>query len=140
MQQRIGKYQIIEEIASGGQGAVYRALDPDLDRVVALKVLHSHLSLDAQSQERFLREARMVASLNHPNIVTIHEVGRDGNLLFIAMEFLPSSLQDLLEEKGPLPVEQAVNLTSQAALGLQERTLARNHSPRHQAPEPPPDG
>ena len=119
MQQRIGKYQVLEQIAAGGQGIVYRALDPDLQREIAIKVLHAHLSFDAQYQERFLREARMVASLNHPNVVTIHEVGTDGNLLFIAMEYLPSSLQGLLEERGTLPVEEAISLVRQAALGLQ---------------------
>ena len=119
MQQRIGRYQILEEIASGGQGTVYRALDPDLQRDVAVKVLHPHLNTDDQYRERFLREARLVASLNHPNIVTIHDVGTEGNLLFIAMELLPSSLQDLLEERGPLPAKEAIDLVRQAALGLQ---------------------
>ena len=67
-QQRIGRYEILSEIAAGGQATVYRARDVTLGRVVALKILHPHLARDAQFRERFLREARMVASLTHPNV------------------------------------------------------------------------
>ena len=117
-QRHIGRYQIVEEIASGGQATVYRARDADLERVVALKVLHPHLSADPQYLERFLREARMAASLNHPNVVIIYEVGRDGQH-FIAMELLPQSLHSLIHAEGSLPVDRAMDICRQTALGLQ---------------------
>ena len=118
-QRRIGRYQILEEIASGGQATVYRARDADLERVVALKVLHPHLSADPQYLERFLREARMAGSLNHPNIVIIYEVGRDDGQHLIAMEHLPQSLHSLIQAEGSLPVDRAVDICRQMALGLQ---------------------
>ncbi|MEE8442363.1 MAG: protein kinase, partial [Dehalococcoidia bacterium] len=88
-QRRIGHYEVLEEIAAGGQGAVYRARDINLGRIVALKVLHPHIARDPQFRERFLREARMAASLTHPNVVTIYDVGEDDSQLYMTMEFLP---------------------------------------------------
>ena len=117
--QRIGRYEVLEEIASGGQGSVYRVRDMTLDRIVALKVLHPHWARNAQYRERFLREARTAASLTHPNVVTIYEVGEEGDHLFIAMEYLPRSLHDVLEEKGSLDIESAINMTIQMASALQ---------------------
>ena len=75
MIQRIGKYDILEEMGSGGQAIVYKARDRSLGRTVALKVLHPHLTRDPQFREHFLRDARLAASLNHPNVVTVHEAG-----------------------------------------------------------------
>ena len=118
-QRRIGRYQVLEEIASGGQGTVYRAWDTDSGRVVALKVLHPHLSSDAGVLERFRREAQLAAAVAHPNITTIYEVGHAGNLFFIAMEFLPLSIHNLIESQGSLPVERAADICYQAALALQ---------------------
>ena len=71
MDQQIGRYQILEEIASGGQGAVYRVFDPERSQVVALKVLHTTLSGDPSYIERFRREASLAASIDHPNVVKI---------------------------------------------------------------------
>ena len=76
-QQRIGRYQILERIAAGGQATVYRAWDSETSHVVALKVLHTHLSEDTTFLERFHREARLAASITHPNVVRIFEVGQD---------------------------------------------------------------
>ena len=90
--QRIGRYDILESVGSGGFASVYRAQDTQLGREVALKVLHPHMARDPQYVERFVREARLAASINHTNVVTIHEVGRDAGSHFIAMEYLPSSL------------------------------------------------
>ncbi|MCH7706059.1 MAG: serine/threonine protein kinase, partial [Chloroflexi bacterium] len=118
-QKRIGRYQVLEEIASGGQGAVYRARDVSLDRVVALKVLHPHLARNPQYRERFLREARTAASLTHPNVVTIYEVGEEGDQLYIAMEYLPRSLHDVLEASGSLDIQNAISMTVQVAAALQ---------------------
>ncbi len=119
MQRSIGRYQVLEEIASGGQGTVYRAWDTSSGRVVALKVLHPHLSSDAGVLERFRREAQLAAAVSHPNITQIFEVGQDGNLHFIAMEFLPLSIHNLMESQGRLPVERAADICHQAALALQ---------------------
>ena len=78
------------------------------------------MSGDPQYLERFLREARLAASIpTHPNVGVIHEVGQEGNTYFIAMEFLPSSLETLLGQQGPLPVYQALDIARQASLGLQ---------------------
>ena len=85
-QQRIGRYQVLEDIASGGQGSVHRALDPETGQIVALKVLHSHLISDSAFLERFHREAQLSASIDHPNVIRIFEVGQDGDSHFIAME------------------------------------------------------
>ena len=76
---QLGKYQIHAEIGRGGMGAVYKAYDPLLDRFVAVKVLAPHLVWEKNFVERFLREARAAARLKHPNIVTIYEVGQEGN-------------------------------------------------------------
>ncbi len=116
--QRIGRYDILESVGSGGFATVYRAQDSQLDREVALKVLHPHMSGDPQYLERFTREARLAASINHPSVVTIHEVGQDANSHFIAMEFLPSSLEGQLQ-RGVLSLSQALALARQVALGLQ---------------------
>jgi len=110
-QEHIGRYRVIEEIASGSQGTVFRAHDPSADRTVALKVLHPEMARDPQYVERFRREATLAASTDHPNIVQIFEVGQAGGLFFMPMEFLPSSLADSLrhseDEPSGLPVEIA---------------------------------
>ena len=119
MEQRIGQYQILEEIASGGQATVYRAWDTDTGHVVALKVIHPHLVRDTDYLERFHREARLAASIDHPNVVKIFEVGQEEQSYFISMEFLPLSINDLIVSQGPLPVERAVYICYQTALALQ---------------------
>ena len=78
-QNNIGRYQVLEEIASGGQGAVYRVFDPDTGQIVALKVLHVSLSTDSNYVERFRLEASLASSIDHPNVVKIFEVGQDGD-------------------------------------------------------------
>ncbi len=116
--QRIGRYDILESVGTGGFATVYRAQDSQLGREVALKVLHPHMAGNPQYLERFLREARLAASINHPNVVTVHEVGQEGNTHFIAMEYLPSSLEGMsLGDRLPVPV--ALVLIRQVALGLQ---------------------
>ena len=81
---RLGKYEIQTVLGRGGMGVVYRAYDPTLNRTVAVKVLPAHLTWDKQFVERFLREAQAAAGLNHPNIVTIHDVGeQDGSYYFV---------------------------------------------------------
>lgn len=99
----IGKYEILGGIGRGGFAVVYKARDPDLNRVVALKVLAPHLTWDPFA-ERF-REAQATANLRHSNIVTIHEVGQADEHLYIAMEYLSgSTLAELLKAEGVTPL------------------------------------
>jgi serine/threonine protein kinase len=85
---RLGSYEILSAIGAGGMGEVYRARDTRLDRLVAIKVLPSHLADAPDLQERFEREARAVAALNHPHICTLHDVGRQDGTAFLVMEHL----------------------------------------------------
>ena len=85
-QERIGRYSILEEIASGGQGAVYRAFDAETNQIIALKLLHPSLTGDQNYLERFHREASLASSIDHPNVIKIYEVGESEGRHFIAME------------------------------------------------------
>jgi len=117
----IGKYEIIEEIGRGGFAVVYKARDPTLDRIVALKVLHAHVAENQAFLRRFEQEARTAARFDHPNIVTIYEVGEAAGQHYIAMTYLPGRGldKDLEETDGPLPLAQVVDIVSQVAQSLE---------------------
>src|SRR5215207_10573134 len=85
---RLGPYEIVGFVGAGGMGEVYRARDPRLNRDVAIKVLHASVAADPERLRRFTAEAQAVAALNHPNVLTIHEVGTQGQHPFIATELL----------------------------------------------------
>jgi serine/threonine protein kinase len=113
-----GKYHILEEIGHGGMGIVYKAEDTKLKRMVALKFLPQESSSHPEARERFVQEARAAAALSHPNICTIHEVDEKEGKPFIVMEYVEG--EDLRQKvrRGPLPLEEALDIAIQAAEGL----------------------
>ena len=116
----LGKHKLLRLLASGSMSAVYEAEHVLMQRRVALKVLPKSLVGEGSFLERFYREARAVARLNHPNIIRGFDVGQDGDYHYFVMEFVQgSTLQKLVETNGPLPIDEAVELTRQAALGLE---------------------
>ena len=117
--ERLGKYEIIEELGRGGFATVYRALDTTLEREVALKVLDPLLMRDEHWVARFHDEARAVARLRHPRIVTIHEIGEGGGRLYIAMELIEGGgLDRLIAERGGLGWDQTLDMLAQVADAL----------------------
>ncbi|HTJ18624.1 MAG TPA: serine/threonine-protein kinase, partial [Steroidobacteraceae bacterium] len=105
---RLGPYEVIAALGAGGMGEVYRARDTRLGRDVAVKVLPSHVSTDAEWRDRFEREARTIAALNHPHICTLHDVGHQDGIDFLVMEFLDGDSLAQRLARGPLPLEQAL--------------------------------
>ena len=117
---KLGPYEILSPLGAGGMGEVYRARDTRLDRSVAVKILPSHLSEDAEAKQRFDREARTISSLNHPNICTLHDVGHQDGIDYLVMEYLEGqTLADRLA-KGPLPVEQVLRYGIEICDGLEK--------------------
>ena len=105
---KLGPYEILAPIGAGGMGEVYKAKDTRLDRTVAIKVLPSHLAGDSGLRKRFEQEARAVASLNHPHICILHDVGREDGVDFIVMEYLEGETLAERLKKGALPVDEVL--------------------------------
>src|SRR5580704_17661487 len=105
---RLGPYQILSVIGAGGMGEVYKARDTRLDRTVAIKVLSAHLVERADSRERFDREARTIAGLNHPHICTLFDIGNQEGIDYLVMEYLEGETLAERLKKGPLPMEQVL--------------------------------
>src|ERR1700688_395447 len=115
---RLGPYEIIAAIGAGGMGEVYRARDTRLDRVVAIKVLPAHVADDPQLRERFEREARTIATLSHPHICVLYDVGHQEGIDYLVMEYLEGETLAARLMKGSLPVEQVLQYGSQIADAL----------------------
>ncbi|MFI5528097.1 Stk1 family PASTA domain-containing Ser/Thr kinase [Kitasatospora sp. NPDC051853] len=119
-----GRYRIEQRIAVGGMATVYRATDTRLDRTVAVKVMHPSLARDTEFTGRFIREAKAVARLAHPNVVNVFDQGADGSAVFLAMEYVPGrTLRDLLRDRGALSVRATLDVLEPvlAALGAAHR-------------------
>ncbi|MFI6643825.1 Stk1 family PASTA domain-containing Ser/Thr kinase [Streptomyces sp. NPDC050504] len=118
------RYRVDARIAVGGMATVYRAVDTRLDRVLALKVMHPALATDASFVERFIREAKSVARLSHPNVVGVFDQGADGAYVYLAMEYVAGcTLRDVLRERGALAPRAALDILEPvlAALGAAHR-------------------
>jgi eukaryotic-like serine/threonine-protein kinase len=115
----LGPYEIVAPLGAGGMGEVYRARDTRLGREVAVKVLPGDVAQDADRLRRFELEARAASALNHPNILTVFDVGSHGGRSYLVTELLAgSSLRELFAREGALPVRRALNLAAQVARGL----------------------
>jgi len=115
---RLGPYEILSAIGAGGMGEVYRARDTRLDRIVAIKVLPAHLADRAELRERFEREAKTIASLNHPHICTLYDTGHQDSVDFLVMEYLEGGTLAQRLVKGSLPIQQALQYAIEIADAL----------------------
>jgi serine/threonine-protein kinase len=132
----LGRYLIADRIGQGAMGVVYRARDPIIDRVVALKTIDPHLSGEAlrEFNERFFHEAKSAGRLGHPNIVTIYDAGEAGGVAYIAMEYLEGpSLRQILDDHPPLAISRILEIGAQVARGL---AYAHEHGVVHSDVKP----
>src|SRR6266498_3430305 len=115
----VAGYRIESVIGRGGMGVVYLAEHLRLKRKVALKVLAPELSADERFRERFVRESELAASLDHPNVVTVHDAGEQDGLLYIAMRFVEGTdLKTVIERDGPMALDRTASIVSQVASAL----------------------
>ena len=105
---RLGPYEVLSALGAGGMGEVYKAADTRLNRTVAIKVLPAHFSENAEMKQRFEREAQAIASLNHPHICTLYDVGRQDSVNFLVMEYLEGESLAQRISRGPIPLEEAL--------------------------------
>ena len=132
----LGRYEIISELGQGAMGIVYKATDPLIDRVVAIKTINLSAAQEEKEEyeARFYQEARAAGRLSHPNIVTVFDVGKSGDIAYIAMEFLQGQeLRDILLEAKRMPVERVVDIVTQVAQGL---AYAHEHGIVHRDVKP----
>ena len=119
MLEKVGKYRILGQIGRGGMGRIFKAHDPVLDRVVALKVISSDADVTDELRARFFREAQACAKLSHSNIITVYDLGEADGHLFIVMEFLDGDeLQQLIAQRKPLAIEEKLSMMVQICEGL----------------------
>src|SRR3954470_14936959 len=118
---KLGRYAIQSELGRGAMGVVYKATDTVLERTVAIKTVNMALERDGAEryEARFYQEARAAAGLNHPNIVVVHDVGKAGEVMFMAMEYIEGvELRTLMGEGHAVRISQAVSIVAQVAEGL----------------------
>jgi predicted Ser/Thr protein kinase len=115
---KLGAYEVAAQIGAGGMGEVYRARDTRLNRDVAIKVLPAHLADKPELRERFEREARTIASLNHPHICTLYDIGHQDGTDFLVMEYLEGETLAARLQKGPLPLDQVLQYAIEIADAL----------------------
>ena len=126
---RIGKYEVLSHIATGGMGAVYKARDTETGREVALKVLSPEMAAKPAMVERFRREAKHAAKLRHENVVTLYEFGEAKHTYFLAMEFIDGiDLHEYINRKGPLDPDEALEIILQGCRCPRPRLSSRASS------------
>ncbi len=129
---KIGKYDVIDIIGRGGMGVVYKARDPYLDRLVAIKMMNVDIHEDSDFLERFYREAKATASLQHPNIVTVYDLGEYENRPFLVMQYLEGySLEALLRAHRDHDADGKNQHHHRGLPGAGLRTPARDHTSGH---------
>ncbi len=134
MIRRLGKYSIVKKLGEGSMGAVYRAHDNMLDRDIAIKIMSEDIHQNPELKLRFYREAKAAAGLHHPNIVTIHDLGEEANVVFIVMELLEGrNLKDIIRDRVVLPLEKKLSIIAQLSDGL---GCAHNHGFIHRDVKP----
>ena len=115
---KLGPYEILSPIGAGGMGEVYKARDTRLDRTVAIKVLPAHLADRAELRERFEREAKTIASLNHPHICTLFDIGHQDDIDFLVMEYIEGETLAQRLQRGALPIQQVLQYAIEIADAL----------------------
>src|ERR1700686_3240862 len=115
---KLGPYEIVSPVGAGGMGEVYKATDTRLNRTVAIKVLPPHFSDNSEMRQRFEREAKTIAGLNHPHICTLYDVGRQDGTDFLVMEYIEGETLAQRLAKGPLPLDQVLRFAIKIADAL----------------------
>ncbi len=125
-----GRYRLDAQVGAGGMSTVYRAFDITLERPVAIKLLHREIAADSDQIERFRREARAVAQLSHPHIVTVIDAGEDDGRPYIVFEYVEGeTLKKRIQRRGRLPIDEAVAYAIEIA-----RALGAAHDAPHRPP------
>ncbi len=137
METHLGRYEILEELGRGEMGVVYKGYDPLIDRFVAIKTIDLEKLDEKQKEEykaRFYLEAKAAGRLNHPNIITVYDLGRKGNIAYIAMELMERlDLQSIIQEQRPLTIVEKLDIAFQVAQGL---AYAHEHGVVHRDIKP----
>jgi serine/threonine-protein kinase len=132
----LGRYEIIGELGKGAMGLVYKAHDPIIDRILAIKTISLSLAMDEREdyEARFYQEAKAAGRLNHPNIITVYDVGKSSDVAYIVLEYLEGrELSEILNEGKRLPIHQVLDIVKQVAQGL---TYAHEHGVIHRDIKP----